>query len=208
MKFANENEIYNIHETIEEKPSIIIDENQTYSANISSTNNDCFYIQILPDGNLHACEMEELLQICDRESQDSWSLDDLCIVKNDEQKYFRGKILTIVENRYDVQCIDYGNILENRTLEQLSKLPNEETFKQSPIAYQCRLYGLDDQQQQKAIEEVIKHIPSIERVTITVEDNRNNSCLYVKLIREDNQVVNDQYLIDNKVENNFFSFSF
>jgi hypothetical protein len=185
VKFDNENEIYNIQD--------IPEQNQTFQANISATDNDCFYIHILPDGNLHACEMEEILQLCNREHKTSWSINDLCIVTNEENKFYRGQILAINDNKYDVKCIDYGNTLQNITDDHLYELPDEANFKQSPLAHQCRLYGVNDENQIKAIEEVIKNIQTSERVTITVENNQDDPCLLVTLVRENNEIVNEQY---------------
>jgi hypothetical protein len=198
IKFDNENEIYNIQQIPEEEE----EENQTFQANISAIDNDCFYIHILPDGNLHVCEMEEILQTCNKEHKDSWSIDDLCIVSNEENKFYRGQILAINDNKYDVKCIDYGNNLQNITDDHLYKLPDETIFKQSSLAHQCRLYEVNDENQIQAIEEIIKNIQPNERVTITVENNRNDPCLFVTLVRENNQIVNEQYSTDNTEDDN------
>ncbi len=212
LKFDNENEI--CHDTKEDfnvLKSPIIEQNKTFQANITATDNDCFYIHILPDGNLHTCEIEEILQTCDKQHKDTWKINDLCIVSNEENKYYRGEILAIDDNKYDVKCIDYGNILQNITDDHLYVLSDEEIFKQSSLAHQCRLYNVDDVNQVKAIEEIIKNIQPTERVTITVENDRNDQCLFVTLVRENNEIVNEQYSFDgsdtteneNKVENCF-----
>jgi len=196
MKFDNENDIYNIKENTEQ----INSSTKTFTANILATDNDCFYIHILPDGNLHACEMDEILQTCQKEHQDQWAINDLCFVSNEENKYYRGQILAIDDNKYDVKCIDYGNIIQNISNEHLYVLPDEDIYIQSPLAHKCRLFGLDDVQQTKAIEDVIKDIQPIEHVTITIENDQNDQCLFVTLVRENNEIVNNQYLCDN-IEN-------
>lgn len=195
LKFDNEN--------LQENKSVTNEENKTFQANISATDKDSFYIHILPDGNLNACEMEENLQICDKNRQDTWTINDLCIVSDEENRFYRGKILAIDENTYDVKRIDYGNVLENLTVDHLYAIPDEEIYKRSSMAQQCRLDGVDDVNQTKAIEEIIKNIPITERVTITVENDRNDPCLFVKLVRENNDIVNEKYLSEyNQITEN------
>jgi len=203
FKFNNENEINNIKENIQPIETSTIEQNKTFQANISATDNDCFYIHILPDGNLHVCEIEEILQISNQDRKDTWTINDLCIVSNEENRYYRGEILAINDNKYNVKCIDYGNILENITNDHLYVLPDQDIFKQSSLAYKCRLHGIDDVNQVKAIEDLIKTIPTTEHVTITVKNDLNDPCLFVILIRENNEIVNDRYLSDdNDTTNN------
>ncbi|CAF1517040.1 unnamed protein product, partial [Rotaria sordida] len=125
------------------------------------------------------------------------SIDDLCIVFNGHHEYFRGKIVSIIENKYDIICIDYGNILQNLTADQLFELPDVEVFHIAPLARQCQLYAVDDLNQSKAIEEIIKTIPSTEYVTISIE-NEDDKYLFVTLIRETNAIVNKKYRSDDK----------
>jgi hypothetical protein len=193
LKINTENEIHNI----EEIETSIIEENKTFQVNISATDNDCFYIQILPDGNLHACKIEELLKTCDKERKDTWTINDLCIVSKEEDRYYRGEIIAINDNKYDVKLIDYGNVLEDITDDHLYVLPDEKIFKQPSLAHKCRLHGIDDTNQVKAIEDIIKNIQPSECVTITVENDLNDQCLFVKLVKENNEIVNDQYLSDD-----------
>jgi hypothetical protein len=141
--------------------------------------------------------MDELLQSYPKEHNQSnlWNINDLCIVYDSEQnQYFRGKILSIENEKYNIQCIDYGNILSNITNDNLYLLTNNELIKQNPLARQCRLYGVNDNDQYKAIEEIIKNINSTERVTITVENDQNDQCMFVMLFRENNEIVNDRYI--------------
>jgi hypothetical protein len=186
IKFDNEHQIYNT------KP-------KTLTANISGTTKDSFYIHICPDANSSICEMDELLQNHAKEHQinNSWLINDLCIVFDNEQnQYFRGKILQIDNEKYSVQCIDYGNIINDITSDNLYLLTNEELLKQSPLARQCRLHGVNEKNQIKAIENVIKDISPTERVTITVENDQNDQCMFVMLFRENNEIVNDRYQSD------------
>ncbi|CAF0958721.1 unnamed protein product [Adineta steineri] len=188
IKFSeNDNQIYN-------------NQPRTLNANISGTNKDCFYIHILPDSDTLICEMCELLETYKGEHQTSnqWNINDLCIVfDNEQEKYFRGKILSINNENYDVQCIDYGNILVNKSNDDIYLLNNDELLKQSPLAQKCRLYGVKEENQKKAIEEIIKNITPTENVTITVQNDQDNSCMLVMLFRNNNEIVNDLYQSDN-----------
>ncbi|CAF1170367.1 unnamed protein product [Rotaria sordida] len=190
INFDNENQIYN-YDTNQPK---------TFTANISGTNNDCFYIHILPDTDTLICEMDELLEthINEYHTSDLWLINDLCIVYNNElNQYFRGKILSINNNKYDIQCIDYGNILSNITNDKIYLLINNNLLKQLPLARQCRLYSVNNKNQIKAIKEIIQHIPQTERVTITVENDQNDQCMDVMLFRENHEIVNDRYQFDD-----------
>ncbi|CAF3431704.1 unnamed protein product, partial [Rotaria sp. Silwood2] len=213
IKFDNENNIYILNEnennqqnkltTNEENKLSTNEQTKTFKANISGVDKNYFYIHIFPDDILHIYELQEILQTRDKQHKttDKWSINDLCIVLNDQNTYYRGQILSIDDNKYDVKCIDYGNILENLTYDHLYVLPNEEIFKQSSLAHQCRLCGFDDINQSKAIEEVIKNIQSTEDVKITIENDRNDQCLVVILARENNKIVNDQYQSGNNNNN-------
>lgn len=173
---------------------------KTFTANISGTNDDCFYIHILPDANTLICEMDHSLDELKKEHQEKnqWNINDLCIIHDQERdQYFRGKILSIDNELFTIQCIDHGNILVNQSNENLYLLPNSDITEQKPLARQCRLYGVNDQDQSKAIEEVIRYIPVTERVTITVENEQDNQCMYVMLFRENNEIVNDRYNISD-----------
>ncbi|CAF3557921.1 unnamed protein product, partial [Rotaria sp. Silwood2] len=125
------------------------------------------------------------------------SINDLCIVFNGHHEYFCGKIVSIVENKYDIICIDYGNILQNLTADQLYELPDVEVVNIVPLARRCQLYAVDDLNQSKAIEEIIKTIPSTEYVTISIE-NEDDKYLFVTPIRENNAIFNKKYQYDNK----------
>jgi hypothetical protein len=190
IKLDNENEIYT-------------NQPKTFSANISGTNKDCFYIHILPDADALICEMDELLNNHTKENNtsNSWKINDLCIVFNEEEnKYFRGKILLINNEKYNVQCIDYGNILSDITNDKLYLLTDEKLLKRSPLARECRLHGVNDNNQIKAIEEVIQHIEPGECVTITVENDRNDQCMFVMLFRGDNEIINDRYQSNDEIK--------
>ncbi|CAF0993022.1 unnamed protein product [Rotaria sordida] len=141
-------------------------------------------------GYLKTCEKVHL-------ALNNLSIDDLCIVFNGHHEYFRGKIVSIIENKYDIICIDYGNILQNLTADQLYELPDVEVFHIAPLARRCQLYAVDDLNQSKAIEEIIKTIPSAEYVTISIE-NEDDKYLFVTLIRENNAIVNKKYRSDDK----------
>ena len=181
----------------------IVEQTKTFAANLSATDNDCFYIHILPDGNLHVCEIEEVLQICAKDRKDTWSINDLCIISNEHDQYYRGQILAIDDDGYDVKCIDYGNVLKNVTDDRLYVVPDEEIFKRPPLAHQCRLHGIDDINQMKAIEEVIQYIQTTERVTITVENDEDDECWFVILVKENGDNVNERYLLaDNDMTEN------
>lgn len=177
---------------------------KTFYANISGTNNDCFYIHILPETDTLICEIDELLQSHSDEYQkiDVWNINDLCIVFDSEQKqYFRGKILSNENEQYNIQCIDHGNTLNDISKENLYLLPDDDLLKQKPLARQCRLHGVNDQDQSKAVEEIIRNISPTERVTITVENEQNDQCMFVMLFRENNETVNDRYNIqENEIE--------
>ncbi|CAF4833725.1 unnamed protein product, partial [Rotaria sp. Silwood2] len=66
-----------------------------------------------------------------------------------------------------------------------------------PLARRCQLYAVDDLNQSKAIEEIIKTIPSTEYVTISIE-NEDDKYLFVTPIRENNGIVNKKYEYDKK----------
>ncbi|CAF3570765.1 unnamed protein product [Rotaria sp. Silwood1] len=190
MKFDDENQIYT-NENNQPK---------TFTANISGINNDCFYIHILPDADTLICEMDELLQTYEKEHNilKLWSINDLCIVYNNElNQYFRGKILSINNDKYNIQCIDYGNIINDITNDNIYLLPNNDILKQLPLARQCRLYGVNNKNQIKAIEDIIKNIHPTECVTITVENDQNDQCMDVMLFRENHEIVNDRYQVDD-----------
>jgi hypothetical protein len=103
IQFDNENEINNDQRNLSTN-----NQTKSFTANISATDNDCFYIHILPDADLHISELEKNLQTCDKEHQpiDKWSINDLCLVSNDQVQYYRGQILAIDENKYNVKRID------------------------------------------------------------------------------------------------------
>ena len=183
IEFENEDEIYN-HE---QPSSVPIEYETTFEANISAVENDCFYIHVVPNGNLHVCELEELLPTCSKERKDTWSIHDVCLVSNEDQKYFRGEILAMNNDKYDVKCIDYGNRLFNVPIDRLYAMPDEEIFRQPSLAHQCRLSGMNDDEQSKFMQEILANIPASEHVTITIENDRNESCWQVKLVREDQQ---------------------
>lgn len=186
VKLDNENDIYQ--------------EPKTFTANISAVNKDCFYIHILPDANALICEMDELLQNHNKQNKlsNSWSINDRCIVYDNElNQYFRGKIRSINNDKYDVQYIDHGNIILNVTNDNLYILDDNNFLQQVPLARQCRLYGVNNKNQEKAIKEIIQHINPTERVTITVENDQNEECMNVMLFRENHDIVNDRYRFDD-----------
>ena len=185
IDFPNKEQIYSSETTTTN------DNKQIFDAKICSTDNNCFYIHILPDDDLHLGEIEDFLQTCDKQKQDSWSINDRCLVVNDDEKYFRGQIRSINDNQYDIQCIDYGTILTNRTIDQLFQLPNDDLCRQQALAHQCRLFGYDDEQQTDPINQRIRDIPNVETVKILVE-NRTDSCLYVTVTRDNSENINQQ----------------
>jgi len=71
-------------------------------------------------------------------------------------------------------CVDYGHILQYLTADQLYELSDVDVFRMVPLARLCQLYGVDDLNQSKAIEEIIQTIPSTEVVTITIENVDDN----------------------------------
>lgn len=185
----------------EEKSAIDLqfDDVQTFTANISGTQKESFYVHLLPEANSLICEMGELIDTHPRDhlaDDKSWSVDDLCIVfDRDEDQYFRGRILT---DHVDVQCIDYGKILVDLTKEHLFVLNDDDVLRRPALAHQCRLFGVNEENQIKAIEEVIQHIDPNEQVTITVQSKDDGGCLQVMLFRENNEIVNDQFQVEAK----------
>ncbi|CAF1434332.1 unnamed protein product [Adineta ricciae] len=194
VKIENEDSIYNRSVSAEQVEAVTIEPGATFIAKICATDQDYFYIHVIPNGNLHVCELEEQLPLCEKTRQDQWSIGNLCIVSTEENKFYRGEILSMTDASYDVKCIDYGNVLLNVTSEQLYVLPDEGIYRQSPLANQCRLHGIDDVNERKAIEEVIQHIQETEDVTIIVQSKTDDQCLLVILVRENKDVVNSQYL--------------
>ncbi|CAM2713618.1 unnamed protein product [Rotaria socialis] len=186
MKVDNENEIYS--------------QPKTFTANISATNHDYFYIHILPDANTLVCEMDELLQTHDKVQNTSkpWLINDLCIVYDTElNQYFRGKILSIDNDKYDVQYIDNGNVILNVTNNNLFLLSDEDLLKRLPLARKCRLFGVSSKNQIKAIKEIIQTINPTECVTVTVNNDQNDQCMDVMLFRESHDIINDRYQFDD-----------
>lgn len=183
-----------INNTEQIQSSSFNEQNKIFPATISATDNDCFYIHRLPEDNLNICELEDSIQTCDKQRKHIWNQDDLCLVCDDQDKFYRGKILSIDSDKYNVKCIDYGNKFESLNDDRLFILPNDELFQQLPLAHQCRLNGVDDIMQIKIIDEIIKNIPETERVTIDVENELNDPCWLVKLTRENNEIVNDRYV--------------
>ncbi|CAF4573720.1 unnamed protein product, partial [Rotaria sp. Silwood1] len=52
-----------------------------------------------------------------------------------------------------------------------------------------------------AIDDIIQYIPITESITIHIENHdENNQCLFVTLIRENNDNINAQYLLNDKIE--------
>ncbi|CAF1120767.1 unnamed protein product [Adineta ricciae] len=185
-----------IHIKFDENESQMYVQPKTLAANISAANKDCFYIHILPDVETTICQMDEELHNARKDHRigQSWQVNDRCIVLNDtNQQYFRGEIRAIQNDKYDVLCIDHGNVLLNCSEDKLYTLSDEELFQQAPLAHRCRLFGVNDDNQMKAIDEVIKHISPTERVTITTNNDYNDQCMYVMLIRGDDEIVNDRY---------------
>lgn len=185
LKFDNEHEIYN--------------QPKTFTANVSGTYKDCFYIHILPESDALICEIDELIQTEMKKEpvQDDqpWNIDDLCIVYDPERKdHFRGRILSINGEKYNVQCIDYGHVLLDLSSTNLYRLINDELREKEALARACRLYGVDADDQIKAIDEVIRHINPMEHVTITIDNHQNPPCLFVMLFRENNEIVNDRFI--------------
>ena len=174
------------------------DDVQTFTANISGTQKDSFYVHLLPEADSLICEMAELIDTHPRDhlaDDKSWSVDDLCIVfDRDEDQYFRGRLLN---DHFDVQCIDYGKILVDLTKENLYVLNDDDVLRRAALAQPCRLFGVNEENQIKAIEEVIRHIDPNELVTITVQ-SKDDGYLQVMLFRENNEIVNDQFQVEVK----------
>ena len=164
----------------------------TLMATVSGVDKDCFYIHLLSDAD----EIAPVLQTCEKvpRTADPWAVGDLCLVSNDDNQSYRGQVLAMHENTYDVRCLDYGHVLHNRTSDQLYAVPDEGIFQRAALARQCRLHDVDANSQSKAIEDVIQHIPASERLTITVENDLDAPCLSVVLARENHDIVNDHYL--------------
>ncbi|CAF3378098.1 unnamed protein product [Rotaria socialis] len=192
-----------VQEYVEHIESSIIEQAKRFTANISATDKDSFYIHILPDDNLRVCELEEYLKACDKQRKHIWAINDRCIVSNDQEQFYRGQILAIDDNKYHVKCIDYGNTLENIDDGHLFVLSDITILEQLPLAQQCRLYGIDDSNQIKVINDIIKNIPTTECVTVDIENDENYQVWLVKLTRENNDTINDHYLSsdDNILDN-------
>lgn len=120
IKFENENDIYHI------------EQGKTFEVDTTNKEND---VRDSSDENL-----EERLTTCSKEGKDSWSINELCLVSNDEGKYLRGEILVINDDNYDVKCIDHGYNLSNIPIDRLYVLPDEEIFKQP-----CRKDPIEDE---------------------------------------------------------------
>ena len=175
-----------INEPVEKNEEL----NNTLSGYISAVEKDCFYLQ--PSSNV--TEMNDLLKTLTRENRPdgNWTIGDRCLVSNDDDHLYRGEIVGIAEQEYTVKCFDYGFILSNRNVNQLYLVPDEDIFRQEPLAHQCRLASLDDDQQWHVIDQIIRQIPSSEHVTIEIINERDASCWCVNLHREDQQLVNEQ----------------
>ncbi|CAF4776500.1 unnamed protein product, partial [Rotaria socialis] len=89
-----------VQEYVEHIESSIIEQAKRFTANISATDKDSFYIHILPDDNLRVCELEEYLKACDKQRKHIWAINDRCIVSNDQEQFYRGQILAIDDNKY------------------------------------------------------------------------------------------------------------
>ena len=175
---------------------------KTLTANLCSTNQNSFYVHLLPDADALICEIDELLETHEREQQDvhQWKLNDLCMIfDSNENRYFRGRIQAIRNQLFDIQYIDYGNLLSNVSNQQMFVLKNPFLLEQKPLARQCRLYGVNDENQSKAIDEVIRLIPLTEQLTLTVDNQQNDTqCMFVMLFRNNKEIINDRYIEINQ----------
>jgi len=78
-------------------------------------------------------------------------------------------------------------------------LKNPFLLEQKPLARQCRLYGVNDENQSKAIDEVIRLIPLTEQLTLTVDNQQNDTqCMFVMLFRNNKEIINDRYIEINQ----------
>ena len=188
-----------IHMKFNSDETSVYHQPKTLTANISGTYKDRFYIHILPDTDALVCEIDELIQAEmkneDKEENPQWKLDDLCLVYDSQRdEHFRGRILSIDEGKFHVQCIDHGHVLSDLSSTNLSRIRNDELRQKPALARACRLHGVDDHEQLKAIDEIIRHIDPMERVTITVDHDENTPCLMVMLFRENHEIVNDRFI--------------
>ncbi len=114
-----------------------------------------FFINLLAFDIITIAEIRANLKKCLKEhlSPDNrWTINDLCIVR-DNNDYYRGRIVAVNEDTYHVKLIDYGNILQNLTVDYLYVLPKKkEIFDDAPLARKCQLYGVDDVNQSTAID--------------------------------------------------------
>jgi hypothetical protein len=187
-----------------ELSSLESSEPATWTATICGVDRTYFYIHRFPQTDALVCEILELLQTetkQPRANASSWSNNELCIVfDRNEDVFVRGKILVNDNDRYDVQCIDYGRILSDITSDDLYILPDQQACRQAPLARQCRLYNVTDENQIRAIDETIRMIGKEEIITVTLHNSAQESCLSVMLFRENHDIVNDRYQTDHEIK--------
>jgi hypothetical protein len=164
-----------------------VEQTKTFSVSISSIDNDCFYIQKSPEDCSAVCDMETMLQTSMKEHRknETWLIDDLCIVVDDQNRFYRGQIISTNDKTYDVRSIDYGYMVEKRTDDQLYLLPDGHMLRRAPLAQRCRLYTIDNTHTSSSVKESIQQSQTTEFVTIRVEKDRDATCWLVTLIRDE-----------------------
>lgn len=183
----------------EKAPVSHVEPTRTFQAQICAIEKDSFYIhRLLPDDQSRLSQMKTTLQTCarDRRTSGTWSVNDACLMSDEHDEFYRGQIVAIEENKFDVKCIDDGKILQNQTDEHLYVVPADEILAQAPLAHQCRLHAVDEAGQPEAIEQTVRPIQPTESVKITVENELDASCWSVILSRDNGEIVNDRYESD------------
>ena len=183
----------------EKVPVPLVEQTRTFQSQICAIEKDSFYIhRLLPEDESRLSQIKTTLQTCarDRRTSGTWSVNDACLVSDEHDEFYRGQIVAIEENKFDVKCIDDGKILHNQTDEHLYVVHADEILAQAPLAHQCRLHAVDEAGQLEAIEQTVRPIQPTESVKITVENEVDASCWSVILSREKGDAVNNRYESD------------
>ncbi|CAF0797794.1 unnamed protein product [Adineta steineri] len=81
-----------------------------------------------------------------------------CIIYHNKD-YYRATIISTNGNGYAVKCIDYEYIVQDININDLYCLPEDEIFFSALLAKKCRLYDVDYENHEKALND-FKSIPS------------------------------------------------
>ncbi|CAF1501730.1 unnamed protein product, partial [Adineta steineri] len=158
----------------------------------TSCDKSYFYVQILTRDILLIAELSGKLKICEKRklTVNDISVDMSCIIYYIKD-YYRATIIS--SNGYAVKCIDYEYIVQDININDLYCLPEDEIFFSVPLAKKCRVYGVDYENHEKALND-FKSIPSKEYMSIIIE-NEDADCLQVTLVGENNGIFNEKLFI-------------